>query len=92
MNYKEAKKIQSAVYNLDAMNYESTYAAAVEHHTYDKQYSVYIYGKTNRYSSAQRAARIAMAIADNSETIIMRAAEYNIGTTVEKMVYAWELL
>lgn len=92
MNYKEAKKIQSAVYDLDAMNKESTYVAAVEHHTYDNEYSVYIYGRTDRYSSAQRAARIAMAIADNSDTIIMRASEYNTGTTVEKMVYAWELL
>ena len=91
MNYKEAKKIQSAVYDLDAMNKESTYVAAVEHHTYDNQYSVYIYGRTNRYKSATRAARIAIAISDNSDTIAMRVTEYNAGTTEVEMVNAWEL-
>lgn len=91
MNYKEAKKIQSVVYDLDAMNEESTYVAAFEHHTYDNEYSVYIYGRTGMYKAVTRAARIAIAIADNSETIVMREAEYNAGTTEINMVTAWEL-
>ena len=91
MNYKEAKKIQSAVYDLDAMNEESTYVAAVEKHWYNNDYSVYIYGRTGHYRSAMRASRIAMAIADNSDTIAIRVSEYNAGTTEVEMVNSWEL-
>lgn len=91
MNYKEAKKIQSVVYDLDDMNAMSTYVAAVEHHTYDNEYSVYIYGRPGMYKGITRAARIAIAIADNHETIVMRESEYNAGTTEVEMVTAWEL-
>lgn len=91
MNYKEAKKIQSVVYDLDAMNEESTYVAAVEHHTYNSDYSVYIYGRPGTYKAQIRACRIALAIADNSDTIVVREAEYNAGTTEVETVTAWEL-
>lgn len=92
MNYKEAKKIQSVVYDLDDMNEESTYVAAVEHHTYDNEYSVYVYGRPGMYKALIRAARIALTIADNSDKIVVREAEYNAGTTEVEMVTAYELL
>lgn len=91
MNYKEAKIIQSAVYDLDKLNKSSTYVAAVEHHTYDDEYSVYIYGRPGMYQGLTCAARIALAIADNSDIIVVRESEYNAGTTEVKMVTAWEL-
>lgn len=91
MNYKEAKKIQTIVNNLDGMNEESSFVAAVEKHWYNEEYSVYIYGRKNKYNGTARATRIAMAIADNSETLIAKPAEYNAGTTEVEMVNAWEI-
>lgn len=91
MNYKEAKKIQSVVYDLDDMNKKSTFVAAVEKHDYNDNYSVYIYGRQRTYNGTMRAARIAMAISDTSDNIAMRPSEYNAGTTEVEMVTAWEL-
>lgn len=91
MNYKEAKKIQMIVSTLDGMNDESTFVAAIAKHWYNKEYSVYIYERKNHYNSAIRAAKIAIAIYDTSDTIAMRQAEYNAGTTEVEMVNAWEL-
>lgn len=91
MNYKEATRIQSAVYDLDCLNKESTIGAAVKKHTYNDEYSVYIYGRPGTYNGTERAARIALAIVDNADTLVTRVSEYNAGTTEAEMVTAWEI-
>lgn len=91
MNYKEAKKIQSAIYDLDSLNKNSTFVAAVEQHSYNNEYSVYVYGRQRTLDGTMRAARIALAIVDTSDTLVMRVSEYNASTTIEEMVTAWEI-
>ena len=91
MNYKEAKKIQEIAYNLDDLNKESTFVAAIEKHDYNTEYSVYLYGRQRTYKGYERAARLAIAITDISDTLVTRTAEYNAGTTEVEMVDAWEI-
>lgn len=83
MNYKQAKKIQGIVYDLDAMNETSTVVCAVEHDIHTDEWEVYIYAREQYTRWENRAERIAIAIYGMVDSMRMTNDNYNVGTTEE---------
>lgn len=83
MNYKQAKKIQGIVYDLDAMNETSTVVCAVEHDIHTDEWEVYIYAREQYTRWENRAERIAIAIYGMVDSMRMTNDNYNAGTTEE---------
>lgn len=83
MNYKQAKKIQGIVYDLDAMNEMSTVVCAVEHDIHTDEWEVYIYAREQYTRWENRAERIAIAIYGMVDSMRMTNDNYNAGTTEE---------
>lgn len=81
MNYKQAKKIQGIVYDLDAMNETSTVVCAVEHDIDTDEWVVYIYAREQYTRWENRAERIAIAIYGMVDSMRMKKEKYNAGTT-----------
>lgn len=88
MNYKQAKKIQGIVFDLDAMNKLSTIVCAVEHNTATDDWEVYIFARELDTRWENRAERVAMAIFGTVDSIKITNDHYNAGTTQEKWMPA----
>lgn len=81
MNYKQAKKIQGIVFDLDAMNEISTVSCAVEHDNTTDEWEVYIFARDMYTRWENRAERIAMAIYGMVDSMKITHDNYNAGTT-----------
>lgn len=88
MNYKQAKKIQGIVFDLDAMNEMSTVVCAVEHNNATDDWEVYIFARDQHTRWENRAERLAMAIYGMIDAIAMTHTNYNAGTTQDKWMPA----
>lgn len=91
MNYKQAKKIQGMVFDLDAMNEMSTVVCAVEHEKATDDWEVYIFARERYTRWETRAERIAYAIYGMVDAMKMTEDNYNAGTTEEKWMPAIRL-
>lgn len=81
MNYKQAKKIQGIVFDLDAMNEMSTVVCAVEHEKATDEWEVYIYARKAYTYWEKKAKSIATAIFQMVDPLLAEEDNYNAGTT-----------
>jgi hypothetical protein len=91
MNYKQAKKIQGIVFDLDAMNEISTVVCAVQLHNTTDDWEVCIFAREPDTRWQNRAERIAMAIFGMVDALAIQNDNYNAGTTQEKWVSAMRM-
>ena len=88
MNYKQAKKIQGIVFDLDCMNEISTFQCAVEPVVETGEWEVYIYPRKPYTAWEKKVNVLGIAIYQVCEKLHITLETYNAGTTDVNLVEA----
>lgn len=92
MTYKQAKMVQSFIFELDSLIDESCFVCAIQHASYDDAvWYCYLCVRSKGLSDFNRIFALGDAIARISDDWVAVIDEYDIGTTSKQIVPALRL-